>query len=146
MLGFRFDEVMSGTHQWESQPGAEFDMEFKITWGPNDVLKWFADRLVCLLHGTMTVGGLCENAPCKGTISLHYWKGIIKYDIHFIAHDTAYQYVGEKRNIKPWNLHRTHTTCYGTLIRVWDKKVVSKSVTHFRLSTLPSFLMSFRLV
>jgi hypothetical protein len=145
MVGFKFDEVMSGTHEWITQPGAKFDMEFNVRWGPDNVIKWISDDLVCPLEGTITIGGFCDRVPCKGTISLHYWAGEIKYDIHFIVNDIAYNYRGEKKDIRPWNLHRTHTTCYGVLIQSWNKRVISKSITYFRLKTLPSFLASFRI-
>ena len=51
----------------------------------------------------------------------------------------------QKRNIKPWNLPVSHTTCYGELTEAKSGKLVSRSVTYFRLKTLPSFLWSFRL-
>jgi len=144
MVGFKFDEVMSGTHKFESQ-NEEFEMEFRVRWGPTDIIKWAENKFTCPLEGVITIGKMCKNVPCKGTISLHYWKGILKYDMWFTHCDVIYHYVGEKRNIRPWNLHKTHTTCYGVLTRAWNREVISKSVTHFRLKTLPAFLASFRI-
>jgi hypothetical protein len=39
----------------------------------------------------------------------------------------------------------SHTTCYGVLTEAASGKLVSKSVTHFRLATAPAFLASLRL-
>ena len=58
---------------------------------------------------------------------------------------TPYRYLGEKVNIKPWNLHRTHTTCYGTITDLNSSKDISKSILYFRFRTIPAFLKSFRL-
>ena len=78
-FGFRMDEVMSGEHRFE--PGfGEPDprpMEFRITWGPDNLreyLNWRSDRFMTqALSGTVTISGLCEDAPCKGTLELRYF-------------------------------------------------------------------------
>ncbi len=151
-LGFRMDEVMSGTHRFEpgAGPEGEHPMEFRVTWGPDHLSAWLDPRkegfLRQPLEGRVTVGGLCSNVPCKGTLALDYFRGNrIVYSFDFTVDDTEYHFVGEKVNIKPWNLPVSHTTCYGVLTEKETGKLVSRSVTHFRLNTALDFVLSFRL-
>jgi len=55
------------------------------------------------------------------------------------------RYLGEKRGLRPWNLHRTHTICYGEISDVATGEVISDSVVRFDLRELPAFLASLRL-
>ena len=152
MLGFQMDEVMSGTHTMVEQDGtirAGLPFRFEITWGPNDIREWMnpfgKSFLSQPLYGRITVGGLCENVYCMGNLYLEYWKGRIRYEIFFRHDGHNYKYEGHKTDIRPWNLHRTHTTCHGLLINLTTSHTISKSIVYFRLSTMPKFLMSFRL-
>ena len=127
-VGFKMDEVMTGFHRFDedfdlitdgkSLSKEELFMEFKITWGPNDILKWInplsRDFMTQPLKGTITIQGLCEDCPCDGTLALSYHKGELCYNIRFIHNKRIYRYVGKKINIRPWNLPISHTTCYGT--------------------------------
>ena len=56
----------------------------------------------------------------------------------------SYRYLGEKRNLWPWNLHKTHVTCYGTITELESDKVISESVVYFPFSEMVTFLLSFR--
>ncbi len=151
-LGFRMDEVMSGTHRFEpgAGPPGEHPIEFRVTWGPDHITTWVNPRqeefLRQPLEGRITVGGLCSNVPCRGTLALDYFRGNrIVYTFDFAVDGLEYRFVGEKVNIKPWNLPVSHTTCYGVLTEKETSKLVSKSVTHFRLNTALDFVLSFRL-
>lgn len=159
-LGFRLDETMTGFHEFDpgfglqgrSYPSGKRFMEFVITWGPDDVVKWLnpfdPDFMTQPLKGHITIEGLCEKCPCEGTLTLAYHKGEICYDIRFEHDRMMYHYVGKKTNIRPWNLPISHTTCHGktvlkTLFRDWD---LSKSTVYFKFSTMWKFLTSFRFV
>ncbi len=151
-LGFSADEVMSGRHRFEPGFGPDGDQffEFRVTWGPKNLARWvnpFAGRfMVQELSGFVTAEGLCEAAPCQGTLELKYFSDhLIRYSFSFEADGTACRYVGEKVNIKLWNLPVSHTTCFGRLTEIDTGRLVSTSVTHFRMRTLPGFLLSFRL-
>jgi hypothetical protein len=151
-LGFHMDEVMSGTHEFEPGlgPAGRRPMHFCVRWGPKNLGAWLdvrsAEFMSQPLAGTMTIDGLCESAPCTGTLAMRYVPdGKIRYDIAFRAGETDYRYVGEKVNIRPWNLPVSHTTCFGTLTEAATGRLVSRSVTHFRMHTTPAFLASFRL-
>jgi hypothetical protein len=152
-LGFFVDEVMSGDHEFEPGCGPEGrqPLTFTVTWGRERTTPWEQvkrDRLVTLdLRGSVTVGGLCEQALCAGTLELRYFVDRkIRYTFEFEERGQRYRFVGEKVNILPWNLPVSHTTCYGVLTEAESGRLVSRSVSFFRLRTLPRFLASFRVV
>lgn len=151
-VGFRADEVMTGTHRFvgDAGPEGEFPFEFKVTWGPRHLSRFLnpvgGGFMETDLQGTVTVGGLCEDAPCTGRLELRYiQEAKLRYVFDFEAQGKQYRFVGEKRGLRLWNLHRTHTTCYGTVTEADTGKIVSESITHFRLSAAIPFLLSFRL-
>jgi hypothetical protein len=150
--GFKMHEVMSGTHRFEPGEGPEgkLDFIFKVDWGPRRITSFLrknsSDYLTNEMHGTVTVGGMAERIPLSGTLRLDYFGGhTIRYEFIFEHGGEAFRYVGEKVNIRWWNLPVSHTTCFGTVTRVGDGRLVSRSTTYFRLNTIPSFLSSFRL-
>jgi hypothetical protein len=151
-VGFAIDETMAGYHEFEPGfgPDGRYPMAFSARWGPRD-LAAFLDPLGeafqrAPLSGTVTVGGLCEAAPVTGTLAFSYVRGrSIRYTFDFDVDGTAYTYVGEKVNIRPWNLLTSHTTCFGTVTEAATGRLVSRSVTHFAFRTGPRFLASLRL-
>ena len=151
--GFQIHEVMSGEHEFVegSGPEGKRPMEFHADWGPKNMVDFMnpaSDKfLLADLTGTVTVDGLCENMPCKGTLQLRYFQDQkIRYTFDFSVDGVAYQYVGEKQQIYPWNLPYSHTTCFGEIKNLKTGKVISKSITHFDMATLPEFLGTFKLV
>ena len=157
MFGFKMEEVMTGLHEFLPGHGPqpprrqERFMEFIIEWGPKDVTKWANPLspyfLSQELKGVITIDGLCENQKCWGVLKLEYWKGRLEYNIFFSVDGILYEYVGVKKDMRPWNLHKTHTTCYGTLKNQYTGETVSRSITYFNLDlkTVSSFIKSFRL-
>jgi len=150
-VGFHIHEVMSGSHAFEPGygPRDRQPFEFSVTWGPRDLLQWIDPRhasfMTQQLRGRVTVGGLCSDAPCDGTLALRYFdEHAIRYDFAFEVDDRRYRYVGEKVNIRPWNLPVSHTTCYGVITEADTGRLVSRSVAHFRMKTMPSFAASLR--
>ena len=152
-LGFRIDETMSGHHAFEPEFGPAEErrpFQFDISWGPDNIREWIDPNnerfLWQELRGTVTVDGLCESVPCAGTLELRYiGEHLLRYTFEFTVEGKRYQYVGEKVNIRPWNLPVSHTTCFGVLTEVSSGRLVSRSICHFRLSTAWSFLSSMRL-
>ncbi|MFH1531907.1 MAG: hypothetical protein ABIK09_14370 [Pseudomonadota bacterium] len=149
--GFSMDEVMTGTHEFTPGAGPEgvFPFEFRVRWGAQDMgafLNPLTEKfMVNDMEGTVTVGGLCEDAPCRGTLALRYFKDQkIRYTFEFSVDGTTFRFIGEKVNILPWNLATSHTTCFGTLTDATGH-LVSRSLTFFRLRSAPAFLASFRL-
>lgn len=150
-VGFVMDETMSGHHTFEpgQGPSGTLPFVFKGTWGPRDLVKWInpfgGQFMVQPMKGWITAGGLCEKAPMSGTLELAYFtEGKIRYTFDFSAKGKMYRYVGEKVNIRPWNLPVSHTTCFGTLVEKESGRLVSRSVTFFKLHTTPAFMASLR--
>jgi short-subunit dehydrogenase len=152
-IGFKMDELMQGEHEFLNGFGPEGKkrMFFKVTWGTSQLLEWLNplsdDFMVNDLEGIVTIDGLCENTPCQGKLELKYFtEQKIRYTFEFEANGEIYEFIGEKRNIYPWNLPYSHTCCFGELKLKESGELVSKSITHFKLDTLPEFLGSFQVV
>lgn len=151
-LSFQMDEVMTGQHEFikNNGPLTKGKMEFRITWGPKSIFTWinpFSQKFMSNnLVGRVDIEGLCEGAIVQGIMDLKYFtERKIRYTFYFEVNGKKYQFVGEKVNILPWNLHKSHTTCYGKLTEIETGELVSNSITYFRLRTLPSFIWSLRL-
>ena len=154
MVGFKMDELMVGTHTFSngSFEGRELPLNFSLTWGNVNLLKFLNPRssefLKSEAKGFITVGGLANKADCKGSLNLMYFsERKIRYELNFTGDDgMAYRYVGEKVNLWPWNLHKTHVTCYGKITDKKTGKIISNSVVYFPVREMLDFLMSTRLV
>lgn len=152
-LGFKVTETMQGTHTFESGrgPSGTHPMSFTGRWGsPRLIGEWlnpFSERFMTgAMAGEVTVGGLCTDVPFEGSIQLRYFREArILYRFGFSHESVPYRFRGEKRNLRPWNLHRTHTTLHGRLVRVDTDTLISRSVLRFHWSTLPAMVGSFRL-
>lgn len=152
-LGFKIREEMTGRHHFTeiSKMDGTHPMSFTAEWGPKSITKWMnpsdEDFLSHPMVGTVSVGGLCLDQEFAGEMQLRYFEDAsIRYEFDFEVDDTDYRYVGEKTNIRPWNLHRTHTTLKGEIVEVDSRTVISRSTLFFRLSSLPAMLFSFRLI
>lgn len=151
-LGFKICEEMSGTHRFteESEMDGTHPMMFEAEWGPASIGQWLnpsgEEFLRHPMTGIVSVGGLCLDEEFSGNMALKYFQDAsIRYEFSFVVNGTTYRYVGEKTNLRPWNLHRTHTTLNGTLTEEDSRTVISESTLHFKLNSLPSMLGSFRL-
>ncbi len=152
-VGFKIDEVMSGEHEFQPGFGPEgkLPMEFRVTWGAANLPEWLnpvgEKFMTSELHGTVTIEGLCVNAICNGYLQLRYLKDQkIRYFFTFEANGKTYEYTGEKKQIYPWNLPYSHTTCFGVLREKGKEAIISKSVTHFHLDSMPEFMKSLQFI
>lgn len=152
-IGFKIEEKMTGKHHFTeiSDMDGTHPMSFTAEWGPRSIKKWMDpsedDFLTHPMVGTVSVGGLCLDEEFSGEMQLRYFENAsIRYEFDFEVDGTSYHYRGEKTDIRPWNLHRTHTTLKGEIIEVESRTVISRSTLHFRLASLPSMLLSFRLI
>ncbi len=151
MSGFRMTEVMVSKRDTvpANLKDKERFMKFVVNWGTKNLLSWLNPLspgfMNNYLTGFVTLEGVCEAAYCQGSLKLCYQEGYIRYTFCFTVAGIDYEYVGEKRNIRPWNLHRTHTTCYGKVTRLDTNEVVATTTTYFLLSNALQFALSFRL-
>lgn len=150
MPGFRINEIMTGTHSFL---GSEkfHPLHFHITWGTNNLGKYLSPFSEYFLYnrakGFITVGNLVEKADCLGCLHMKYFSGRkIRYELLFRDQEqVAYRYIGEKRNLWPWNLHRTHFVCYGRIYEEQSGRAISESTVYFPFRQILDFLFSFRL-
>lgn len=152
MIGFTLDELMTGNHRFtDDRQGVDRPLTFALTWGNSNLFRWanpFSDQFLWNeTRGVITVDGLVEKADCKGTLHLLYFSGRkIRYELFFSDEQgRAYKYIGEKVNLWPWNLHKTHVTCYGTVTDLETGKIISESVVYFPYRESLAFICSFRL-
>jgi hypothetical protein len=156
-VGFKADERMKGSHRFlvdlpdgNVRAGDELPFSFKITWG-NPLLFSFLNPLsaehgLAPLEGWVTVGGVVGEAPIRGAMELRYFKdATIRYTFEFSTRGQRYRFKGGKQDIRPWNLHRTHTICRGILTDLTSGEDLSEVTVRFALRTMPQFLASFRL-
>ncbi len=144
-MGFRIHEVMEGTHEFRDgrDDGRAHPFAFRLRWGPDRLRDFFNPASPRFMW--LRAGGLCDWTPCRGTLDLEYLgRRRIRYTLDLEVEGTPYRFVGDKVDIRPWNLPVSHTTCHGTLTDLATGKLISTSVTKFRLRTLPSFLTSLR--
>jgi hypothetical protein len=157
-LGFSMKEEMEGVHRFvrpyppaQIEEGAERPFLMRLTWGTRHLSRFLAPHrgefLRAPMSGSVTAGGLCVEAPLEGALELRYLQdATIRYTFSFEASDgQRMRFDGEKRGIRPWNLHRTHTLCYGSVMYIESGEVLSDVVVRFALSQLPRFLTSMRL-
>ncbi len=151
-VGFRMTETMRGTHRFEPGwgPPGTHPMSFAARWGSRHLFsEWlnpFSERYMTgRMSGTVTIGELCDGVTFEGSIRLRYFREAkIIYRFQFHHEGLTHRFSGEKRNLRPWNLLRTHTTLHGRLTREDAEGPISRSTLHFRWSSLPAMLGSFR--
>jgi len=147
-------ETMRGQHHFvDPALGEPTDrpFSFRLVWGaelPVAMNPLDSRFMVFDATGTIDVDGLTDGGvPCEGTLRVDYLRErSIAYELDFALGDRRYRYSGKKVGIdllRPIELVKTHTTCYGAIARD-DGRVVSKSVAHFEPDELLPFLMSFR--
>ena len=151
-ITFKMDELMSGEHEFIGGAGPEGKRPFyfEATWGPKSFVEFLNptgnEFMLNNLEGTVTIDGMGKDIPCSGSLQMKYFDEYkIVYNFDFTHDKKEYHYIGEKVDIKPWNLHLSHTTCFGEVKEKASGKVISKSITHFHWHTLPDFLKSFRI-
>lgn len=152
MLGFKIDESMRGSHHFVAADGEHHDRPlcFSLTWGNRNIFRWLnpfsGQFLFNEARGMITVDGLARKADCTGSLHLLYFtQRKIRYVLNFKGDDgRSYRYVGEKINLWPWNLHKTHVTCYGTITDQEADRKISESVVYFPYRQIIPFMLSFR--
>jgi hypothetical protein len=152
--GFQIHETLDGLHEFVARegPAGELPVSFDLDWGSERLIHFLNPLaretfLTAVCRGVIRVGELVAAAPCTGTLEFRYFsEAKIRYRLSFQVGKANYEYIGEKTGLRPWNLHRTHTTCYGVIYELETGKEISRSRTTFRLSTLPSFLKSFGVI
>jgi hypothetical protein len=147
-MGFKARELMQGHHEFHDGygPPGRHPFAFRARWGPDRLRDWLDPRKETFLwqelDGEVLAGGLGEGwTPCRGTLHLQYFpQRRIRYDFDFEAGGRTFRYVGDKQNIRLWNLLVSHTTCFGVVTERSTDRLVSTGVTLFRMRDLPRLL------
>jgi hypothetical protein len=156
VLKIRITETMRGQHHFvDPELGEPLDrsLHFRIDWSgePKTALNPLDSGFMTFdAAGVIDVEGLTKGEiPCAGSLRVDYFRGrTITYELDFEANGDRFRYVGQKVGVnllRPVELIKTHTTCYGTITRE-DGRIVSKSVTHFEPDELVPFVASFRVL
>lgn len=146
-MGFRARELMRGYHEFidgQGPPGRH-PFEFSARWGPDSLRQWLDVRKPTFLwqelEGEVSAGGLCQRAPIQGTLHLQYFpERRIRYDFDFEVEGRPLRYLGDKVNLRWYNLATSHTTCFGVLTDRKSGRVISTGTTLFHLRDLPRLL------
>jgi len=123
---------------------------FNVKWGPKNIVDWASPNSSTFLFNQMTgvvnIGGLADNIPIIGSLEINYFKEQkIRYTYDLEFEGKNYLFIGEKVNIRLYNLTTSHTTCFGTLTNQETGELISRSITYFRLKDSLRFLGSLRI-
>lgn len=143
-MGFRFAETMSGTIEWDADPGKHHPFRFEVTARAESTRDHFATGRA-LLEGTVHAPPLAHGARASGLIVIRpIGQRIIRYELEFVGNDgKRYELVGQK-DIRWRSPVKTFTTMPAEILDE-DHRRVATCATRFDYSRdLFSFLLSFR--
>lgn len=154
-IAFAITETMRGVHHFVDPargPAVDRPFHFRIDWGApiTSSLNPLSGRFMRYeAEGELFADGLTPRiVACRGALAIDYLaEHTITYELDFEAEGKPWHFVGQKtdvRLLRPLQLIKTHTTCYGTITDDTGT-IVSRSVVHFPPETTLPFLRSFRL-
>ena len=96
-MGFEFAETMSGTVEWDAEPGKRHPFRFEITAHAESMRKHLANGRASI-RGTVHAPPRVVSADAEGTITIRpVGQRIIRYELSFVADDgKPYELVGQK--------------------------------------------------
>jgi len=143
-MGFEFAETMSGTVEWDAEPGKKHPFKFEIRAHADSTREHFANGRMNL-RGIISAPPTATNADAEGTIVIRpVGQRIIRYELSFLGDDgKRYEMVGQKdiRWLRPLE---TFSRLPAEILDE-DHRRVATCLTRFDYrSDLWSFLRSFR--
>ena len=96
-MGFQFAETMSGTVEWDAQPGVTHPFSFEVTAEAASTREHLQDGKATL-HGVVHAPPRFEAADAEGVITIRpVGQRIIRYELSFTGDDgKTYTLVGQK--------------------------------------------------
>lgn len=96
-MGFSFAETMTGTVEWDAQPGVQHPFSFEVTAEAASTRAHLQDGKAAL-RGVVHARPLARAADATGTITIRpVGQKIIRYELAFTGDDgQAYELVGQK--------------------------------------------------
>ena len=143
-MGFRFAETMSGTIEWDRDPGKQHPFRFQVT-AHADSTREHLSTGKATLEGIIDAPPVATAAKATGTIVIRpIGQRIIRYELAFTGDDgKRYEMVGQK-DIRWTRPLETFTTLPAEILDE-DHRRVATCTTRFDMQKdLFSFLRSFR--
>ena len=96
-MGFEFSETMSGTVEWDAEPGQRHPFRFDVT-AHAPSLRDHVFTGLAQMHGKLLAPPKARDATVDGTITIRPLLGrIIRYELGFTGDDGKhYEIVGQK--------------------------------------------------
>lgn len=96
-MGFEFAETMSGSIEWDDEPGKKHPFRFEVTAHADSMRRHLRDGKA-KLDGVVYAPPVADGVPCEGTIEIRpIGKKIIRYELAFSGEDgKRYEIVGQK--------------------------------------------------
>lgn len=96
-MGFEFAETMSGTVEWDADPGKKHPFKFQIRAHAPSTREHLANGRANV-HGTISAPPKAHDAEVEGTIVIRpLGEKIIRYELSFVGDDgKRYEMVGQK--------------------------------------------------
>src|SRR5678816_1734612 len=143
-MGFEFAETMSGTVEWDDQPGQKHPFKLELTAHADSTRRHLANGKANI-RGVVSAPPRALSADAEGTIVIRpIGQRIIRYELSFLGDDgKRYEMVGQK-DIRWRRAIETFTTLPAEILDE-DHRRVATCVTRFDYrNDLWSFLRSFR--
>jgi len=143
-MGFEFSETMSGTVEWDVEPGTRHPFRFDVTARASSLRDHLFTGLATL-RGKVLAPPKARDAEARGTIVIRpLGRRIIRYELAFTGDDgERYEIVGQK-DIELRHLLTTFTTLPAEIVDAHQQRV-GTCLTHFDLRRDGwRFLRSFR--
>lgn len=143
-MGFRFAETMSGTIEWDDEPGKRHPLRFDVVASATSTREHLATGRAAA-RGTIHAPPIADAAPVEGTITIRpIGQRIIRYELAFVGDDgKRYELVGQK-DIRWLSPLASWTTLPAEIVDE-DHRRVATCMTHFDYRhDWWSFLRSFR--
>jgi hypothetical protein len=143
-MGFRFAETMSGTVEWDDDPGTRHPLRFDVVARASSTRDHIATGRATL-RGTIHAPPHAEAADAEGTITIRpIGQRIIRYELAFIGDDGKhYELVGQK-DISWFRPFKTFTTLPAEILDEDHHRVATCMTTFDLRRDWWSFLRSFR--
>lgn len=143
-MGFQFAETMSGTVEWDREPGKTHPFSFSVTAVAESVRDHFADGKA-RLTGEITAPPIAQGAHVEGVITIRpVGQRIIRYELAFTGDDgKPYEVIGQK-DIKWRKALETFTQLPAEILDGEHRRVGTCKTTFNLRGDWWSFLRSFR--
>ncbi len=143
MMGFRFQETMTGSYHRIEQPDDELPLSFTIRVSSGPILAFLRTN-VATIEGSVRAEGLTQGAPLRGTLGLHLLtRGTLDYHFDFTADDGAELVFDGKKTVSVVTLPESMTVLPAKLLSK-NGASVGEAILRFDLrGDLWPFLASF---